>query len=207
MGFVKDHPSAGISPVRPLRGFPVDRGVPIPRFVPLLSFLPTSAVSSAHDLAGLLHPATGLRVRVVSSRRFVSESTRLPAAPHPSKLFPRRQVFVRHRTPNPLSSLSFGCSPFEAFPETRPQGLSPSANPLRWFSVAADHRPVLPWAYSLVVPPSPRKRRELDPLPVSRSASSFRRIWFEVRPKPHSSPTGTFQGWFTSKTADESSSR
>jgi hypothetical protein len=43
-------------------------GVATSEHVPPLSFLPTSAASSAHGFAGLLHPASSYGVRLVSSR-------------------------------------------------------------------------------------------------------------------------------------------
>jgi hypothetical protein len=43
-------------------------GFATPERVPLLSFFPTSAAFSAHGFAGLLHPAAGHGVRLVSSR-------------------------------------------------------------------------------------------------------------------------------------------
>ena len=45
-------------------------GLPHPEHVPPVSFFPTSAVSSAHGFAGLLHPAAGHGVRSVSSRPY-----------------------------------------------------------------------------------------------------------------------------------------
>jgi len=56
-----------MSPCASTLGFP-RFGVATPERVPPLSFFPTSAACSAHGFAGLLHPATGHRVRLVSRR-------------------------------------------------------------------------------------------------------------------------------------------
>jgi len=77
--------------VRPL---PANRGSRLPPLerIPSLSFLPTSTVSSAHGIAGLLHPAADHGVRLVSSRPPTDADDRPSTqAFHPSERSPLRQ--------------------------------------------------------------------------------------------------------------------
>jgi len=64
-----------MSPCESTLGFP-RFGVATPEHVPPLLFLSASAACSTHGFAGLLHPATGRRVRLVSRRLSTFADTR-----------------------------------------------------------------------------------------------------------------------------------
>jgi hypothetical protein len=75
------------SPCASTPRLPEGPGLPHPELVPPVSFFPTSAVCSAHGFAGLLHPAAGHGVRLVSSRRPTLKPT---TDPPPRRPFPLR---------------------------------------------------------------------------------------------------------------------
>jgi len=134
-------------------------GIATPEHVPPLSFFPTSAACSAHGFAGLLHPAAGHRVRLVSSReptfagaRPSSEAsfplealrrtsglpvTRLPASSplvrdNRSCRFPRPRGVLPIRSSTRTTSLPASTSSL-GFPRPRPSPEVSVAGGSRWF--------------------------------------------------------------------------
>jgi hypothetical protein len=113
--------------------------VPPSKCVPPLPFLTTSAVYSARGHAGLLHPATGLGVRLVGPR--LAEASRgfpkrLPFEAFPSLAALRRSPLPKKRSPDidPLSPLLLqrhAVLPRHSSTFTRPQGFHPPRSPLR----------------------------------------------------------------------------
>jgi hypothetical protein len=101
MRFIKV-PLRRSSSVRPLRSEDPAGKMPTPRHVPPMSFPTTTTVYSAQRPAGLLHPATDHRVRLVSPRLEAEASVLgFPRTPvHPSKRFPPCQPNSSHTAPN-----------------------------------------------------------------------------------------------------------
>jgi len=79
-------------------------GVATPEHVPPVSFFPTAAACSTHGFAGLLHPATGRRVRLVSRRRSTSaDPRRSPGVSFPFEALRQDSGFPVARFPSSSS--------------------------------------------------------------------------------------------------------
>jgi len=119
------------------RSSPFDLRQPLLRFVPLPSFLPTSAVYSSRDLAGLLHPASGHGVRLVSGaspRPKSRDAAPSPEAWSPFRAFPSAPAVSCHHDHLPSRRLRpsrvHHVSVASPLALTRPQGFTPAPNPL-----------------------------------------------------------------------------
>jgi len=157
LGLSKDHPSADISPMRPVPACYLSKEIaafgptlPSVRHLPSLPFLSASTVYAACCLAGLLHPAASHGVRVVSGwashRPCCHDHWSSPPFPNsrfiPSKAFPFLTAVLRHRSrcllvvdPSPVSRFLLSTS--------RPFSVVKSVASNR---VAAFFCSLLPWA-------------------------------------------------------------
>jgi len=146
---------------REIRRPPFGTETPISALVPPLPFHPAPTVSSAHDPAGLLHPATGHGVRHISGSALPGRPKApgwlrtIPNGAAPFEAFPFATAAPRHRGRCPLAvapafrppSVRASTAVWRVSSVHSTSGLCSIAKSVASSSVAAGFCSVLPWAW------------------------------------------------------------